>query len=68
MENVEEKEKIKNKLQETVQELNKLMKLKEPILINWNDDIAKMFDTKYKKIERQIEEIAKEIEELQKLL
>lgn len=68
MENVEEKEKIKNKLQETVQELNKLMKLKEPILTNWNDDIAKMFDTKYKKIERQIEEIAKEIEELQKLL
>ena len=68
MENNEQKEKIKNNLNEAIAELNKLMKLKEPILTNWNDDIAKVFESKYKKIENEIEKLTQEIEDLQKLL
>ena len=44
---MEDKEKIKNELQNTINELGKLMVLKEQISSNWNDVIATAFTTKY---------------------
>lgn len=65
---MEDKEKIKNELQNTINELGKLMVLKEQISSNWNDVIAKAFTTKYNKIENDIEKLIKEIEEIKKIL
>ena len=65
---MDDKERLKNKLQETINELKNLSSIKEPILSNWNDEIAIKFNEKYKAIEKEIDTIIKGIEELQKLV
>ena len=47
---MDEKEKIRTELQNTIKELEKLMVLKEDISSKWNDPIATAFTTKYNKI------------------
>jgi len=65
---MDNKEKIKTELQNTIKELDKLMILKEDISTNWNDVIASTFITKYKQIETNIKKLISEIEELEKIL
>lgn len=65
---MDNKEKVKKDLQEAVQELKKIMNLDEPIKSNWNDEIATTFESKYKKIEKDITNLINEIEELQKII
>ena len=65
---MEYNEKIKNELQNTINELDKLMLLKDDISTNWNDLIATTFTTKYKQIEADIKKLINEIEELKKLI
>ena len=65
---MDNKEKVKKDLQEAVKELEKIMNLDEPIKSNWNDEIATTFESKYKKIEKDITNLINEIEELQKII
>jgi len=65
---MDNKEKVKKDLQEVVQELEKIMNLDEPIKSNWNDEIATTFESKYKKIEKDITNLINEIKELQKII
>jgi uncharacterized protein YukE len=65
---MDNKVKIKENLQKAVTELQKLMQLQDSIQANWNDDISKVFEEKYKQIEKNINELVNEITELEKLI
>lgn len=61
-----EKEIIKSEIQNTINELDKLMILNDDIATNWNDIVATTFFTKYKQIEANLAKAIQELDELQK--
>lgn len=63
-----DKIKLKEKLEITNNELKKIKKLNIENITDWNDEISKIFSNKYKKIEKDIDNIISEIEELNQLL
>jgi len=63
-----DKIKLKEKLEITNTELKKIKKLNIENITDWNDEISKIFSNKYKKIEKDIDNIISEIEELNQLL